>query len=90
MTELSGFDPPADAWELGKAWTCSRGLTGEVVELLQRLHDDGDEGQVELGDVGPDLRVSVAGVCVVAAQQGVDGADGFFMEEENPAGGKTT
>lgn len=37
-------------------------LTREIVELMQRLHDDGDEGQVELGNVGSDLRVIVARV----------------------------
>ena len=56
------------------------------MELMQRLHDDGDERQVELSDVGSDLRVVVARVCVMAAQQGVDCANGLFMEEENPVG----
>lgn len=36
--------------------------TGEVVELVQRLHDDRDERQVELSHVGSDLRLSVARV----------------------------
>jgi len=61
------------------------GLTGEVMELGQRLHDDEDEWQVELSDVTSDLGVGVAGVGVVAAQQGVDGTDGLLVEEENPA-----
>lgn len=56
------------------------------MELMQRLHDDGDEGQVELSDVGSDLRVSVARVCIMAAQQGVNGTDGLFMKEKNPVG----
>lgn len=63
-------------------------LTSEVVELMQRLHDDGDEGQVELSDVGSDLRVSVSRVCIMAAQQGVNGTNGLFMKEENPTGEK--
>lgn len=37
-------------------------LTGEIVELMQRLHDDGNEGQVELSYMGSDLRVSIARV----------------------------
>lgn len=63
-------------------------LTAEVVELMQRLHDDGDERQVELSQVSSDLRVLVARVCIVAAQQGVNSTDGLFMEEENPEGKK--
>lgn len=54
------------------------------MELLQRVHDDGDEGQVELSNVGSDLRVSVARVSIMAAQQGVNSTDGLFMKEENP------
>lgn len=65
-------------------------LTGEVVELMQRLHDDGDEGQVELSDVGSDLRVDVARVCIMAAEQGVNSTNGLFMKEENPVGQKNT
>lgn len=61
-------------------------LTTEVVELMQCLHDDGDERQVELSEVGSDLRVLVARVCIMAAQQGVNSTDSLFMEEENPAG----
>lgn len=64
-------------------------LTREVVELMQRLHDDGDEGQVELSDVRSDLRVSVARVCIMAAQQRVNSTNGLFMKEENPVGEKT-
>lgn len=64
-------------------------LTGEVVELMQRLHDDGDEGQVQLSDVGSDLRLAVAWVCIVAAEQGVDCTNGLFMKEENPGGENT-
>ena len=60
------------------------------MELMQRLHDDGDEGQVELSDVGSDLRVSVTRVCIMAAQQGVNGTNGLFMKEENPTGKKKT
>ena len=56
------------------------------MELLQCLHDDGDEGQVELSNVGSDLRVSIARVCIMAAQQGVNGTNGLFMEEENAEG----
>lgn len=63
-------------------------LTREVVELRKRVHDDGDERQVELSDVGSDLRVGVTKVCIVAAQQGVDSTDGLFMKEENPTGKK--
>lgn len=37
-------------------------LTGEVVELMQRLHDDGDEWQIELSHMGSDLRLDVARV----------------------------
>lgn len=62
----------------------SRRGVGEVVELMQGLHDDGDEGQVELSDVGSDLRVPVPRVCIMAAQQGVNSTNGFFMKEENP------
>lgn len=36
--------------------------------------------------MGPDLGVLVARVCVMAAQQGVDGTDGLLMEEENTEG----
>lgn len=61
-------------------------LTREVVELMQCLHDDGDERQVELGNMGFNLRVSITRVCVMAAQQGVDSTNGLFMKEENPAG----
>ena len=68
---------------------CVPRLTGEVVELGQRLHDDEDERQVELSDVRPDLGVGVAGVGVMAAQQGVDGADGFLVEEEDPGRWRT-
>lgn len=63
-------------------------LTREIVELMQRLHDDGNEGQVELSNVGSDLRVIVARVCIVAAQQGVNGTNGLFMKEENAVGKK--
>lgn len=63
-------------------------LTREVVELMQRLHDDRDQGQVELSYVGSDLRVLVARVCIVATQQGVNSTDGFFMKEKNPVGDK--
>lgn len=63
-------------------------LTGEVVELMQRLHDDGDEGQVELSNVGSDLRLTVARVCIMAAEQGVNSTNGLFMKEENPVGEK--
>lgn len=38
--------------------------------------------------MGSDLRVGVTRVCVMAAQQGVNGTNGLFMEEENPAGPK--
>lgn len=37
-------------------------LTGEIVELMQCLHDDGNERQVELSHMGSDLRVSIARV----------------------------
>lgn len=53
---------------------------------MQRLHDDVDEGQVELGNVGSDLRVPVARVCIMATQQGVNCTDGLFMKEEHPVG----
>lgn len=59
------------------------------MELMQRLHDDGDEGQVELSDVGSDLRLTVAGVCIMAAEQGVNRTNGLFMKEENPVGENT-
>ena len=61
-------------------------LTWEVVKMMQRLHDDGDEGQVELSYMGSDLRVTVARVCIMAAEQGVNGTNGLFMKEENPVG----
>ena len=63
-------------------------LTREVVELMERLHDDGDEWQVELSDVGSDLRVGVTGVCIMAAQQGVNSTNGLFMKEKHPVGKK--
>lgn len=53
------------------------------MELMQRLHDDGDEWQVELSHMGSDLRFSEARVWIMAAQQGVYGADGLFVEEEH-------
>lgn len=69
-------------------WGCSFHssfpLTREVVELMQSLHDDRDERQVELSNMTSDLRVPVATVCIMAAQQGVNSTDRFFMEEENP------
>lgn len=55
---------------------------------MQCLHDDGDEGQVELSDVGSDLWVRVARVCIMAAQQGVNSTNGLFMKEENSVGKK--
>lgn len=55
------------------------------MELMQGLHDDGDERQVELSDLGSDLWVSVARVSVVAAQQGVNSTDGLFVKEEHAA-----
>ena len=61
-------------------------LTCEVVELGQSLHDDGDEGQVELGHVAAHLGVDVAEFGVVAAQKGVDRADGFLVQEKHPEG----
>ncbi len=54
-------------------------LTGEVVKLGQRLHDDGDEWQVELGDVRADLGVCVAGVRVMTAQQRMQRANGLLV-----------
>lgn len=65
-------------------------LTREIVELMQRLHDDGNEGQVELSNVGSDLRVIVARVCIMAAQQGVNSTYGLFMKKENAVGKKRT
>lgn len=59
-------------------------LTREVVELMQGLHDDRDERQVELSNVGSDLRITVARISIMAAHQGVDSTYCFFMKEENP------
>lgn len=61
-------------------------LTCEVVQLIQDLHDNWNKGQVELSNMGPDLRVLVARICIMAAQQGVYRTNGFFMEEENTVG----
>lgn len=61
-------------------------LTRKIVELIERLHDDGNEGQVELSNVGSDLRVHVSRVCIMAAQLGVNGTNGLFMKEENAVG----
>lgn len=63
-------------------------LTREIVQLMQRLHDDGNEGQVELSNVGSDLRVTVARVCIMAAQQGVNCTYGLFMKKEKAVGKK--
>lgn len=63
-------------------------LTGEVEELRQRLHDNGHQGQVELGHVGAHMGVGEAGVSVVAAEQGVQGADGLFVQEKCPGWGE--
>lgn len=54
-------------------------LTAEVMELMQRLQDDGDERQVQLSNVGFDLRVFVTKIRVMAAQEGVNSTDGLFM-----------
>lgn len=67
---------------------CKCVLTREVVELIQCLHNDGNEGQVQLSNVGSDLGIPIARVCIVAAQQGVNSANSLFMKEENPAGKK--
>lgn len=61
-------------------------LTREIIELIQCLHDNCNQGQVELGNVSPDLRVLVARICIMAAQQGVHSTNGFFVEEENAVG----
>lgn len=62
-------------------------LTCEVMELGQGVHDDGDEGQVELGDVGSHLGVRVARVRIMTAHQRVDCTDGLLMQEKHPGGG---
>lgn len=54
--------------------------------MIQCLHDNWNEGQVELGNVSPDLRVLIARICIMAAQQGVYSTNGFFVEEENTVG----
>lgn len=38
--------------------------------------------------MGSDLWVSVARVCIMAAQQGVNSTNGLFMKEENPVSKK--
>lgn len=63
-------------------------LTWEVIKLIQYLHDNWNKGQVELSNMGPDLKVLVAKICIMAAQQGVYRTNGFFMEEENTVGKK--
>lgn len=57
---------------------------------MQRLHDNGQQGQVELSDMRPNLRVLVTRVRIMTAQQRVNGTDGLFMKEENPAGDKSS
>lgn len=59
------------------------------MELRQRFHDDADEGQVQHGDSGLDLGVSVARVRVVAGQQVVHDADHFLVEAKHPAVAET-
>lgn len=54
-------------------------LTGEVIELMQRLQDDGDERQVQLSNLGFDLRVFVTRIRIMAAQERVNSTDGLFM-----------
>lgn len=58
------------------------------MELMQGFHDNGKQGQVKLGNVGSDLRVCVARVGIMAAQQGVNGTYGLFMKKENAVGAK--
>lgn len=38
--------------------------------------------------MGSDLRLTVARVCIMAAEQGVNSTNGLFMKEENPVGEK--
>lgn len=61
-------------------------LTGEVIELIQCLHNNGNERKIELSNMGSDLRITVARVCIMAAQQGVNSTNCLFMKEKNPVG----
>lgn len=56
------------------------------MQVMQSLHNDGKQGQVELSNMSSDLRISVARVCIMTAHQGVNCTDGLFMEEEDPVG----
>lgn len=62
--------------------------TGKVVELVETLHYDGNKRQIELSYMCSDLSVTVAWVCIMATQQGMNSANRLFMKEESPVGKK--
>lgn len=58
--------------------------TCKVVKLRQGFHDDANERQIEHSDPCFDLRVSIAGVRIMAGQQVMDHADHLLMQAKHP------